>query len=106
MIEPIQVIIIVFALFAFSRAVLRSREGKISRREFSFWSMMWITLIVLSLLPGIVSFFANLSGIKRGVDIVVYLSIIAWFYMNFILYVKLEEQDKDLPRLVRKLAKK
>lgn len=102
--EAIQIIFIVFALFAFSRSVLRARDRAISRGEFLFWSALWIAVIVVSFIPGIASFFARGFGIRRGVDIAIYFSVILLFYLQFRLYVKLDKVEHDMTRLIRGLA--
>jgi len=102
--EVIQLIIIVFALFAFSRAVLRSRDRAISRSAFIFWSVVWISVIVVAFIPGITSFFAFSLGIGRGIDFVVYLSVILLFYLLFRLYIHLDNTNKALTKVVREIS--
>jgi len=100
----IQIIIIVFALFAWSRAMLRLRDSNISVGEFSFWSMIWSIVIIVALFPDIISGVSKLVGIGRGVDLAVYAGVILLFYLMFRLYVKMDMQARETTKLVRDIA--
>jgi len=106
MIGILQIILIVFALFAISRAFLRMRENKITKVEFLFWCVVWLAVIVISLIPSISATISNLFGIARGVDLLVYVSIIVIFYLIFRIYVKIESIEQDFTRLIREIAVK
>jgi hypothetical protein len=103
--EIIQIIMIVFALFAYSRSVLRSRSKEITSSEFAFWSVIWIAIIIVALIPGITGWLSAPLGIGRGVDIIVYLGIVGLFYLVFRLYVKMEKYRQEITKLVREMAK-
>ena len=102
--ELIQIIAIVFALFALSRAALRLRDKQINFVQFMFWGMIWVMVIVVAFVPKITFFFSNLLGIERGIDFAVYISIILLFYLMFRLYVKLDKIEEDMTKIVRKIA--
>ncbi len=104
MVDPIQIIVIIFAVFAWSRAVLRFKDGKITLGELVLWSVIWTAVLVVAIIPGLTSSVAGLVGIKRGIDVAVYFSIIILFYLIFRLYVKAETQQHEITKLVRELA--
>jgi hypothetical protein len=66
-------------LMALVLTVLKFRHGKIKILEFVFWSLLWLMAFVLIALPDTTSFLANMLGIGRGVDAVIYLSIMLSF---------------------------
>ncbi len=103
--ELLQILIIVFVIFAFSRLMLRFREKSISKQELIFWSIVWIMVLVVSLIPSITSWISIPLGIERGIDVIVYLSIVLLFYLIFRLYVKSEQTNQELTKLVQSLAK-
>ncbi|MEM4264027.1 MAG: DUF2304 family protein [Candidatus Woesearchaeota archaeon] len=103
-IEPIQVIAIIVALFAVSRAFLRLREHKISVPAFIFWAIVWIAVVIVASIPDITFYFSKLIGISRGMDVVVYFSILLLFYLVFRIYVKLEALDNNITKLTRTIA--
>lgn len=104
--ELIQILMVLFALFAFSRVVLRFRDKKLQKGEFIFWFFIWVAIIIFALLPSFSDFFAQLLGIGRGVDLFVYIGIIILFYLIFRLYVKMEKIEKDITKVVREEALK
>lgn len=101
MIPVLQIIVVVFVLFAISRAFLRLRDRQIGVAAFLFWNCIWAAVLVVTFIPQITTAIAGFFGIGRGVDIVVYLSIILLLYLIFRLYVKLDYTDQELTRLVR-----
>ena len=104
--EWVTVIIVLFALFAFSRAYLRFKEKKISRKEFLLWSVIWIALIIIAIIPETATQLSNFFGIERGVDLIVYASIIVMFYLIFRLYIKIDQTEQNLTKIVRKMSLK
>jgi hypothetical protein len=64
----------------------------------------WIfALILLFNLPSL-SKLASSLGIGRGVDLVIYLSLIMIFSTLFKLIVKQKNQDKIITKIIRKIA--
>jgi len=102
--EIIQILIAIFALFALSRAVLRFKDNKLTINELVFWILVWIGVIIVSFLPSITGLLSSFLGIGRGIDVMVYVSIIVLFYLIFRLYVKLEGIEKEITLVVRKLV--
>lgn len=103
-VSVLQVVVVLFALFAWSRALLRLRDKKISIGEFVFWSVLWAGVIITSLSPQTADAFSAFFGIERPIDLAVYLSIILIFYLVFRLYVRSEQQQQEITGLVRALA--
>lgn len=93
-----------FILFAISRAVLRYRDGAMSWRELAFWLLFWAGALTVVIWPGETARFADLLGIQRGADAVVYASVILVYYLVFRIYIKLNVIGHDITRLVRALA--
>ena len=104
MITPLKIIAVLFVLFVSSRAFLRFKDRKISVAELFFWLCIWSGLIVVVFLPDLASGLANIIGIGRGADFIIYFSIAMLFYLIFRLYVKLEETEREITVLVRESA--
>jgi len=95
----IGIIISLFALFALSRVLLRTRDNSISFRESIFWIIIWVIIVWLTLFPQITDKLSRLVGIGRGIDTAFFIAIILLFYIVFRLYVKIDELDKDITSL-------
>lgn len=102
----IKILFTLFALFALSRAVIRFYTKDLNLKELLFWSVLWLVMIILVFIPGKTNFLAKLLGMERGNDAMFFLGIVALFYASYRLYVKTNEQEKEITRLVRALALK
>ncbi len=100
----VQVVAVLFALFAFSRAVLRFREGVMLLREFLLWGGIWLVVMIVALLPSTAGWFSQLLGIGRPVDAVMYVSIVVLFYLLFRMYARVEKTQEDISKIVQELA--
>ena len=61
-------------------------------------------VVVLVFLPNTTQILADILGVGRGADLVVYLAIMALFYLQFKLFVKIESVEQEISTLVRKIA--
>lgn len=104
--EILQILIILFGLFAFSRVILRFKDKEITMKEFVFWGILWLVIIFFGFLPDITRVFAGLLGIGRGTDVAIYVSIILLFYLIFRIYVKTENIEQEVTKIVREITLK
>lgn len=104
LIFPIQLAAMAFLIFAFSRVWLRAREGSIGRGMFLFWISVWLLLLVAVVKPELTTQLARKLGIGRGVDVALYISIVALFYLNFRSNVMIENLRHEITRLTRIIA--
>jgi len=102
----IKILFTLFALFAWSRAVIRFYTKDLNLKELLFWSVLWLLMIILVFIPGKTNFLAKILGMERGNDAMFFLGIVALFYASYRLYVKANEQEKEITKLVRALALK
>ena len=104
MVDAIQIVGVAFALFALSRALLRLKDNDITLREFLFWAVIWVGVIIIAILPQTVKWLSQPLGITRPIDTAVYLGIILSLYLIFRLYVRMEHLEKNITRVVRETA--
>jgi len=100
----IQIFILLFALFAISRTLRQFRQGALSIVWLIFWIVFWIAVGGVALSPQTTDVVAKLVGVGRGADFIIYLSMIALFYLMFKLFGKIEDVEREITKLVRKLA--
>jgi small membrane protein len=100
----LQILIMVFALFAWSRAIIRLKNKEVSIGIFLFWSLLWISVILIALFPNVLWGVSEIAGVGRAVDLLVYGSIIIMFYMIFRLYIVIDEKNREMTSLVREIA--
>ena len=100
----IQILLILFLLFAVSRVVLRFRDKKLHLGEFIFWAGLFIIAAFGVIFPNLTTRVANILGIGRGADLIIYGSIATLFYLVFRLYILLEDIRHEITEVVRKTA--
>ncbi|MEA3272282.1 MAG: DUF2304 family protein [Patescibacteria group bacterium] len=99
-----QIIFVFFALFVISRTVIRFKKKELPLGWFLFWIIFWLVVITVVVLPWTTTLLADLVGIGRGVDLVIYFSIIILFYLVFRLFIRLEKIERNITKLVEKNA--
>jgi hypothetical protein len=100
----IQIFLILFILFAISRVGLRYKDKIISLQEFILWLIFWLMVGFVVIFPESTALVANWVGVGRGVDLVIYISILILFYLVFRILVRLDKIEKDITQIVREIA--
>lgn len=103
---PVQLILAIFLLFAVSRVYLRFREGTINLGAFLFWIGLWVLALFSIFCPDFTTYWAQLLGIGRGVDVILYISIALLFYLIFRINVMIENLHEEISKVVREVALK
>jgi hypothetical protein len=85
-------------------AILRLKNGKMSLGMASLWILIWLIVIWVSIFPNSTNIFASLTGIGRGLDLVLIVALIVGYYLIFKMYSMIENMDKEITLLVREIA--
>lgn len=102
----IKIIVIVFVLFAIWRTIIRLKKEEIRIGEAAIWVIFWLAVGTVAIMPQTTDVIAQFVGVSRGVDLLVYISIIVIFFIIFKLIVKIEKIERNLAKIVRHLALK
>ena len=100
----INIFVSIFIFFAASRVYLRYKDGSIGKFGIFFWLILWVGVGFFTWWPNLSDKIANSVGVSRGVDALIYISIVALFYAIFRIYIKLEFIERELTSLVRNIA--
>jgi hypothetical protein len=100
----IKYLLILLIVLIISRIVLRFRERSLSPREFIFWLVFWLAAGAVAFQPDWTGIVAERLGIGRGADLVVYLSLVAIFYLLFRIQIQQKKTDREITKIVRKIA--
>lgn len=100
----IQILIVLFSLFAITRALRQFRQGALTIAWLIVWVFFWLAVGGVVLAPQTTDALARFVGVGRGADFIIYISLTALFYLAFRLFVKIEDVEREITRLVRKLA--
>jgi hypothetical protein len=104
--NPIQIVLILFAVFAWSRAVNALRRGTLALTPFLLWTIFWVAVVVVVVRPETTAVLAHVFGVGRGADLAIYLALMLVFFLLFRLFAKIEELERQLTRFVRSEALK
>ena len=99
--NPIQVVLVLFAVFAWSRVLLSLRRGTLGLTPFALWSLFWAAVIVVAVRPETTMAIAGVFGVGRGADLAIYLALLLVFFLVFRLFARIEELERQLTRFVR-----
>lgn len=100
----IKIVVSIFAVFAISRIFIQVRQNSISLRQFVFWMLIWLIVLGILYWPNFTTRIAEAVGISRGIDVFVYLGIVALFYLSFRTLIKIEEMEREITLLTRELS--
>jgi len=100
----IQFLIIAFSLFVVINIILSYKRKNISLKGLLLWLILWVAISVIVLLPKTTTFFAQILGVGRGTDVIVYFSIVLLFYSVFRLFLKLEKIESEITKIIREIT--
>lgn len=100
----VQIVFLLIILMMITRVVQRWRGDAITGREFLFWLFFWFLAAALIAWPESLNRAADLLGVGRGVDVLIYLAVVSLFYLIFRLHVKNEQLERDITKLTRHLG--
>jgi small membrane protein len=98
-----RILLIVVALIGIAWTLPRFRVRRTWRVAFG-WSAMWLLVIGVAVVPEGVNRLADMLGIGRGADVVLYGAVLVILAICFRLAVRVEELDRSLTTITRALA--
>ena len=102
----IQVIATGIILIILGQLIIKVIKDKASIIKIAFWLIFWLVALFVIWIPtDIIDKLGKLVGVGRGIDVLVYFSIILLFYNNLILRGKIDSIQKDVTKIVRKISK-
>lgn len=99
-------IITIFVLYSLFGVFLRFRKQQIGLLEGFFWVLFWFFVLFVLYRPDLLNKVADVVGIGRGVDVLVYLSILFLFSLSFTHVVSMKKTEQTLVKLARHIALK
>src|SRR5690606_19561656 len=75
----LQVLIIIFAAIMILSALIQLQKEKLTIEQAIMWGIVWLMLIFLTVFTNVLSRVASILGVERGVDLLIYTSIIILF---------------------------
>src|SRR5262249_32810356 len=83
---------------------LRVYKGSGSWIGYLFRTLIWFSACVFILFPDVLTYVANLLGIGRGANLLLYLLALAFIAVSFLLYARIVQMQRQITLLIRHLA--
>lgn len=100
----LKLFLIAFAVIVIVRIYKQYRAQKVAAGWFLLWMVFWALVILVAFSPQTTDVIAQLVGVGRGADLMVYISLPVLFYTIFRLAARQDQHHKELTELVRKIA--
>lgn len=99
-----QIALIFFSCFGVIHAWRQYRTQKVSVYWFAVWSLFWLLVITVALLPQATDVLARFAGVEKGADLIAYTAIVVLSYSMYRVLVRLEKLRQEITDLVRHIA--
>lgn len=97
----LKIIITPIIIILLSQVWSEFKNSRLGILWFLFWGGAWTSVGLIVYFPQLTTELAHLIGVTRGVDAIIYLSIVTLFYLIFRLYLKIAHLNRRVTELVR-----
>mgnify|MGYP001578212676 CR=1 len=80
------------------------RRGGLRLGEVFFWLILWLGGLTVILLPAVTVKVANLFGIQRGTDLIIYSSVLLLYLIFYRLWLKLRDLEEKIGKITTHLS--
>lgn len=99
-----QSLFFVFSLAALSPVFKKHAKKEVPISGLVLWILFWIGANIIVLFPEMTNFVANVFGIGRGADFILYISVAILFYLLLRVEISIERQNRIITQLARDKA--
>ncbi len=100
-----QIVALIIIVFFLARLFWQKKKNLIGYNEFYFWLVFWgLSALAVVFLKYIDIAVAKLGFSGSGIEILLYIAVIALFYFIFKLRMKLEKIERDMTKVVREIS--
>jgi hypothetical protein len=100
----VQIIGILFAMFMIYVSFLNWKKSDISRSEMSFWLLLWIIFILITLFPKILQGLSTFLVFTRVMDLLMVIAFMILTIIGYMNHISNRELEKKIERLVKNQA--
>ena len=97
-----QVIAVLIIAFFVLKLNTQKKKKEISNNEFYLWLTFWLVALIAIIFIRQIDAFVNILGFSgSGINFLIYLAVMALFYLVFRLRLNIAKLDKNLTEVVR-----
>jgi small membrane protein len=101
----IQYVATAFILLIIIQLIIKLIKDRLAFLKISIWVFFWCLVLFFVWFPEFMLRIAELLGVGRGVDVLIYVSLIFLFYLVFNQNSKIDKLNKEITKLVRVIAR-
>lgn len=101
----IQYIGTIIILIILAQLIVKLFKDRISILGSFMWIIFWVSGLIFIWSPELLDMIGGDLGVGRGIDVIIYMSIILIFYIIINQNNKIRKLQKEITKLVRELAK-
>ena len=98
----VEILITVIGLLAIFKSLVMLRKRKITLALSLFWIFLWLLAIIAVNVPQFNR--AIIDWLGRDASLILFLNILALYYISLMLYVKINKNKEEITKLVREIA--
>src|SRR3989344_623669 len=106
MVLGIQVAGFLFGLFMIYYSFVNYKRKEFTSKEFSFWLLLWIVLIIITLFPFVLDPIVKTFGFFRTLDLLIISGFLFLIVSIFYTYTLVRKNQRKLEVVVRQMAMK
>jgi hypothetical protein len=91
-------------LFVIPNLFSSYKKGNLTLLGFATWSFFWAIGLLVIWIEDLIGIIGDLLGVTRSIDALVYISIVFLLYAYINQKIKINEINKEITQLTRKLA--
>ena len=99
-----QILLVAFAVYAIFKTWKQYSKKEASQYWAIAFTLLWLVVIAVALVPNLANMVANLVGIGRGADVIVYSAIVVLTFAVYRLMLKQQKLSAEMTALVRAVA--
>ena len=96
--------LVFLALVLLIRTYGQYRRQKVSVHWFFLWAVFWVVVAFVGIAPWTTDVVARVVGVERGADLLLYVSVVMLFYLQYRLMMRQERLRRALTDSVRAMA--
>ncbi|MBW2974176.1 DUF2304 domain-containing protein [Candidatus Woesearchaeota archaeon] len=100
----IQILGILFGIFMMYYVFLNRKRKELTIKEYSFWTVLWIAFILLTLFPQSLKPLVRSIGFARTMDFFIVAGFMFLIGSLFYIYLLVRKNQKRLEEIVRRIA--
>ena len=102
----IQAIAAIFCLFMLYNVFINFKKKQITKMDFLFWCVLWISVIFASLFPNMLDSLFEVLGIFRALDLFVIIAFLLVFSITYYMQKTLRKVEHRQKEIIADMAMK